>query len=57
MFKFKSIAIAALIALMAVGIFAFRAPAGSNAQSVTQIDAIDLMSKVGDLPVEHAPMP
>jgi hypothetical protein len=57
MFKFKTIAIAALVALIAVAFFALRAPAGSNAPSVIQIDAVDLMSKAGDLPVQPVPAP
>lgn len=57
MFKFKTIAIAAIIAVTAVAIFALCAPAGSNAPSLIQIDAVDLMSKAGDLPVQPVPTP
>ena len=55
MFKLKTIAMAALLALMAVGIVAVMAPAGSAV--APQIDAIELMSTAGDLPVQPAPMP
>ena len=57
MFKFKTIAIAALFALTIVGIFSLRAPAGPNALNAgsSQVDVTGLMSKAGNLPVEHAP--
>jgi hypothetical protein len=53
MFKFKTIALAALFALTIVGIAAMMAPADSGV--ATQVDVIGLMSTAGDLPVEHAP--
>ena len=53
MFKFKTIAAAAVLALTIVGIAAMMAPAGSAV--APQIDAIELMSKAADLPVEQAP--
>ena len=53
MFKLKTIAMALLLALMTVGIVAVMAPAGSTV--APQIDAIELMSTAGDLPVQPAP--
>ena len=57
MFKFKTIAIAALFALAIVGVLSMRAPAGPNAPSAgaSQVDVSGLMSKAGNLPVEPAP--
>jgi hypothetical protein len=55
MFKLKTLAFAALLALAIVGIVAIRAPAGPQGFAPAQVDIIDLMSKAGTLPVESTP--
>jgi len=57
MFKLKTLAFAALLALATWGVASLMAPAGPAARGpvAAQIDATDLMSKAGKLPVETAP--